>query len=158
MSRLLAIHAGLLGIVLVPLALSGPTALLLVPAHLGFSAIVALGAVWDGIDGWPERARRWGAFYLVATLAMVAALELGADARGGGLGYWGVPWTAALCWGWLPPVVAGLAGWWGAARQARRIRRIVHRRADHQTGRTSSENPGSSGSADTVGPRSTRGG
>ncbi|MEQ1565233.1 MAG: hypothetical protein ABMA64_06315 [Myxococcota bacterium] len=122
MRRLCAIAAGLLGIVSIPLALSGPTALLLVPAHLALSVVVCVGAVLDGIDAWGERARRWGLFHLVATAAAIAALQVGAQVRGEGAGYWGVPWVAVLAWGWVPPVVAGLAGAW-ADRRARIVRR-----------------------------------
>lgn len=130
MSRLIAILAGLLAVLLVPLALSGPTALLVPPAHLAFCLAVATGSVLDGLDGWPERARRWGFVYLVATVATVAALQVGADVRQAGLGYWGVPWVAVLAWGWMPPVIAAFAGSLGAAR-ARRLtaRSVRHRRA-----------------------------
>lgn len=128
MGRLLAIVAGLLAVLLVPLALGGPTALLLLPAHLGLSLAVVAGALLDGFDGRPERARRWGFFYLLATFAMVLALELGADARGRALAYWGVPWVAALAWGWIPPVASGLAGMIGAARERRLVGRVVRHR------------------------------
>src|SRR3712207_8283283 len=45
---------------LVPLALSGPTSLFLLPAHLAFALVTSTGALLDGFDGCPERARRWG--------------------------------------------------------------------------------------------------
>jgi hypothetical protein len=118
-TRLLAILAGVLGVLLVPLALSGPTALLLVPAHLAFAALVCVGAVWEGLDGAPERARRWGFGFLVATIAMVGALQVGAEVHGQGMGYWGAPWLAALCWSGVPPVASGLAGWYGSHRVRR---------------------------------------
>ena len=130
MTRLLAIVAGLLAVLLVPLALSGPTALLLLPAHLAFVLVTATGAILDGLDGMPERARRWGFVYLVATIGMVAALQLGGDLRGQALSYWGIPWLAALLWGWIPPVVSGMAGAVGNARQRRLVTRAV--RARHQ--------------------------
>lgn len=128
MTHLLAIVAGLLAVLLVPLALSGPTALLLLPAHLAFVLVTATGAILDGLDGCPERARRWGVLYLVASVLMVAALELGGDVRGMALTYWGVPWVAALVWGWIPPVVSGFAGVLGTARQRRLVTRVVHAR------------------------------
>jgi hypothetical protein len=129
MSRLLSILAGLLSVLLVPLALSGPTALLVPVAHLAFSLSVCTGAMLDGLDGWPERARRWGFVYLVATAAAVAALQLGADVRHQGAWYWGVPWVSILAWGWIPPLVSGLAGSLGVARARRLTRRVVvHRR------------------------------
>lgn len=128
MERLLALFAGLLGLLLVPLALSGPTALLLTPTHLGLSLVVSAGAVLDGLDGRPERARRWGFFYLLATLLMVAALEIGASAHDRALSYWGVPWGAALLWGWIPPLVSGAAGVVGRAREKRLVRRVVRTR------------------------------
>src|SRR5262249_32743865 len=113
---------------LVPLALGGPTALLLLPAHFGLSLVVAVGAAIDGADGYPDRARRWGFGYLVATTAMVAALEIGARVRGLSIGYWGVPWSAALLWGWAPPRVAGIAGAGGPARERRRRAAVVRAR------------------------------
>lgn len=128
MERLLALFAGLLGVLLVPLALSGPTALLLLPSHLGLSLVVSLGAALDGLDGRPERARRWGFFYLLATLGMVAALEIGGLAHGRTWTYWGVPWGAALIWGWVPPVVSGVAGALGRTRERRLSRRAVRLR------------------------------
>ncbi|MEQ1508743.1 MAG: hypothetical protein ABMB14_41330, partial [Myxococcota bacterium] len=128
-SRLLAIVAGLLAILLVPLALSGPTALLCPPAHLALAVTCCIGSVLDGLDGWPERARRWGFFYLVASIAMVAALELGADVRSQTWGYWGIPWVMAMVWGWIPPVVAGMGGMVGEVRQRRLTTKVVrHRR------------------------------
>jgi hypothetical protein len=123
-SRLLAIGAGLLGVLLVPLALSQPTALLLVPAHLGLSVLVCAGAAVDGLAGWAERSRRWGLFYLVATAAMTGALEVGAQVHGSALGYWGVPWLAAVLWGWVPPLVSGIAGAWAERRRAPVRRRV----------------------------------
>lgn len=126
MTHLLAIVAGLLAVLLVPLALSGPTALLLLPAHLAFVLVTSTGAILDGLDGCPERARRWGFLYIVATLLMVAALQLGGDVRGQALSYWGIPWLGAVIWGWIPPVVSGMAGVLGIARQRRLVTRVVH--------------------------------
>src|SRR5687768_7223715 len=113
MRRLLAIFGGLLGALLVPLALAGPTAWLLIPAHLAFTILATVAAVLEGFAGYPERARIWGFGHLVATLAMVGALELGADLRDGSAWYWFAPWIAAAVWGWVPMVAAGLAGWGG---------------------------------------------
>jgi len=129
MTRLLSMGAGLLAVLLVPLALSGPTAQLVPVAHLGFSLAVCTGALLDGLDGWPERARRWGFAYLVATAATVGALQLGADVRAHGIAYWAFPWFSVLLWGWVPPVVAGVAGMVGVFR-ARRLsdRALRHRR------------------------------
>lgn len=130
MTRLLAMVAGLLAVLLVPLALSGPTAQLVPVAHLGFSLAVSIGALLDGLDGWPERARRWGFAYLVATAATVGALELGADVRHQGMAYWAFPWFSVLLWGWVPPLVAGIAGTVGGFRARRLAAGVLrHRRA-----------------------------
>ncbi len=128
MGRLLAILAGLVALLLVPLALSGPTALLLVPGHALLALLASVGAADAGFGGRPESARRWGLFYLVATALMVAALEIGARVRGQQIAYWGVPWAAALVWGWLPPVVSGVAGALGELRERRLVKRVVRRR------------------------------
>ncbi|MCA9493710.1 MAG: hypothetical protein KC621_27445 [Myxococcales bacterium] len=128
MARLLALFAGLVAFLLVPLALSAPTALLLPPSHLLLSALVSMGAVTDGLAGRPERARRWGFFYLLATLAMVVSLEVGARVRGEALAYWGVPWVVVAVWGWIPPLVAGGAGMLGSGTERRRVRSAVRRR------------------------------
>lgn len=122
------IVAGLLAFLLVPLALSGPTSLFLLPAHLAFAAVTSTGALLDGFDGCPERARRWGFVFLVASAAMVGALELGADVRSTGMLYWGPAWLGALLWGWIPPVVCGMAGVMGEGRQERLVRRAVRAR------------------------------
>lgn len=128
MSRLLAIVAGLLAVLLVPLALSGPTALMLLPAHLAFAAVVCTGAVLDGFDGWPTRARRWELLFLVVSVAMVAALQLGAEVRGLWMGYWGIPWIGVLLWGWIPPLICEMAASMGSVRQQTLTRRAVARR------------------------------
>ncbi len=120
---------GLLGVLLVPLALSAATAwLLLIPAHLTFVALCCTGSVLDGYAGRPERARRWGFYGLLATAVVVGALEIGALLRGEALGYWSGPWLCALYGGWLPPVVGGIMGHAGVYRRARLTRRAVRRR------------------------------
>ncbi len=125
MRRLLAILAGSLGFVSMPLALSSITSWLLVPCHAVLTAVACAGAVAEAGGGRPERARLWGLAYLVATALMLGALEVGA-ARGGG--YWSLPLAAVLMWGWVPPLVAGLAGWWGGARRRRLATRAVRQR------------------------------
>ena len=132
MSRLLVIAAGLLAILLVPLALSGPTALLLIPAHLAFAVVVCTGALLDGFDGCPARARRWSLVFLVATVAMIGALQLGADVRGLAMGYWGIPWLGTLLWAWIPPVVCEIAGGFGSVRRETLTRRTISRRTAAQ--------------------------
>lgn len=125
MTRLVAMLAGLLAITMVALALSAPTAwLLLTPTFGMFVSVVCTGAVLDGFDGRPEPARRWGVWSLVATAAVCGALEVGAQIRGEGLGYWSVPWLCTLAMAWVPPVVAGIMGTVGVLR-----RRQLHRRA-----------------------------
>src|SRR5688500_7340947 len=108
MSRLAAILGGLVGMLLVPLALVAPTALLLLPAHFAFTALATAAALGEGVAGRPERARLWGWWHLVVSIVTVGGLELGS--RLDGRGYWVVPWVFVLAWGWLPPVVGGLAG------------------------------------------------
>jgi hypothetical protein len=129
-NRLLAIFGALLGILLVPLALIGPTAVLLLPAHLAFTATATAGALGEGVAGHPERARWWGLMHLVGSFAMVGALELGARIIEHSA-YWVVPWTAAVLWGWIPSVTAGVAGWAGEGilrwRSGRAVR-LRHRR------------------------------
>lgn len=125
MRRLLAIFGGLCCFLLIALGLSAPMALLLLPAHLLFTVLAGIGALLEGLAGFPERARRWGLLYLVGTAAMLGALEVGATVHGVGLRYWAAPWLAALVWGWIPPVVAGLAGVVGSFRQRRLDRAAI---------------------------------
>jgi hypothetical protein len=127
-TRPLATLAALVGALLGPLALSAPTAWLLIPVHAVFSAMVGLGAALDGWAGRPERARLWGFGYLVASALMVGGLQLGADTRSAGMAYWGGPWLAVLLWGWIPPLLAGGAGWVGGYRERRLVRRAVRAR------------------------------
>jgi len=122
------IFGGLFGVLLIPLGLSGPTAWLLIPAHFGFTAIAASGAAIEGLTGHAERARLWGLFYLVTTLAMAGSLEVAATIRGDSATYWMAPWLSALFWGWIPPVVSGVAGTFGEERARNMIRRTVQRR------------------------------
>jgi hypothetical protein len=126
MARLAAIFGGLTGLLLPFLALVAPTAWLLLPAHLLFSGLVCLASIGEGLSSRPERARRWGLGYLVSTLLAIGAFDLGA--RVADRAYWLVPWTILLAWGWIPPVVAGLAGWGGDGLRAWRSGRAVRRR------------------------------
>lgn len=129
MRRLSVIFGGLIGVLLVPLGLSGPTAWLLIPAHFGFTVVATLGAATEGLLGHAERARLWGLFYLVTTLAMAGTLEVATMARGDTLVYWVAPWLAALLWGWVPPVVSGIAGMFGEERARNMLKRSIrHRR------------------------------
>lgn len=123
MSRLLAIISALFGLTLVPLALVGPTAWLVVPAHALFAAQVTMITLLDGVAGRSERARVFGAVYLVLSMAVVGALEFGSALEG--RRYWIVPWFAMLLWGWIPPVVAGLSAWAGDTVRGWRSDRAV---------------------------------
>lgn len=126
MGRLFAVLGGLFGVLLVPLSLVAPTAWLVLPGHLALTVLATVAALHAGWIGRAERARLWGLGYLVATIAMVAALQLGREVSGGV--WWVFPWFAAVLWGWIPPVVAGLSGWVGDAVRDARSRRAVRRR------------------------------
>lgn len=126
MRTLLAAFAALLGMLLIPVALVSPTVWLVPPAHLAFSVVVSVGAVLEAVAGHPDRARLWGAGYLVASIAMVAGMQVGSDVEG--RAYWYVPWLVVLLWGWAPAVVAGLAGWVGEPIRTWRSDRAVRRR------------------------------
>ena len=128
MGRLLATLAALNGLVLPVLALSAPTAIMLVPGHQLFSVLVISGSLVHGWTGHPDLARRWLLAYLVATMATVGSLEVGAMVRGSELAYWAVPWVAVLFWGWIPPLVCGAAGAVGTLRERRLIRSVVRAR------------------------------
>jgi hypothetical protein len=117
MRRLAAIIGGLLGVLLVPLALSRVTALFLLPAHGLLTVVAVVGAFAEGWSGYPERAKLWGLGFLVATALMLGTLEFASDARAAGSSYWAAPWVAVLVWGWIPPVVAGLSGALGGLRR-----------------------------------------
>lgn len=127
MQGLTAVLAGLLAVVLVPLALAGGTAWMLLPGHLLFAITCALGAILAGWDGHPGRARAFGGGYLVATLAVVLALTVGSEARDGSW-YWMLPWALGLFWAWVPPVIAGIFAEIGTSRRRARTRRVVRRR------------------------------
>ncbi len=126
MGRLAAILGALIGLLLVPLALVSPTWLLLLPAHLLFTLLALAATVAEGLAGRAERARQWGFGHLVATIAMIGALELGA--RVDGSRWWLIPWVLVLLWGWLPITVSGVAGWAGDEIRGRRSARAVKRR------------------------------
>jgi hypothetical protein len=118
MERLLVLFAGLLAVLLVPLGLSGPTAMMVPAVHLGFALVVCAGATLEGVDGRPGPTRWWSIAYLVATLAMVVALEIGTLAHGA-RSSWSVPWAFLLVWGWIPPLVVAAAGALGRLRERR---------------------------------------
>lgn len=136
MGRLIAMFTGLVGVLMVPLAMSAPTAwLLLTPAYSVFVSLACTGAMIDGYDGRPEHARRWGFVALVVTALVCGALELGAEIRGGGQAYWGGPWLCALSMGWMPPVVAGIMGGIGTLRRRQlHVRAVRQRRASAEQG------------------------
>ena len=127
MGRLLAIFGGLIGVLLVPLALVSPTAWLLLPAHLAFTVLATVAALGSGVAGRPGRARAWGVGHLLASIAMVTALEIGSRAAGGSC-YWIVPWLPAVMWGWIPSVAGGLSGWFGESVSRYRSSRAIRRR------------------------------
>ena len=125
MSRLFALLALATGIALWGVSLSGPTALLLLPGHLLFGVLVMTGATLDGWAGRPEAARGWLFAYVVHGILLVALLEMGADVRGEARGYWGLPWTALVVWGWVPPLWAGSMGVVGVWRRRRLVHSVV---------------------------------
>jgi hypothetical protein len=127
-STLLALLAGANALVLLALALSGPTAVMLVPGHALFATLVCAGAMVDGWWGRPDRARAWVGMYLVASILLVAVLEFGADMRHEGMGYWGLPWAFMLMWGWVPPLVGGAAGVLGVLRRRSLVASTVRKR------------------------------
>lgn len=131
MRRLLALLGVSAGLLLPALALVGPTAWLLPPAHLLFSALVVVGAFVEALAGHPGRARLWGLGYLITSIVAVGAMEFGSTVEG--RAYWTVPWLILLLWGWAPPLAAGLSGWAAEAISAWRDRRVVRRR--HAAGR-----------------------
>ena len=116
MGRLTAIFGLLTGILLIPLSLAGPTAWLLLPAHLFFTVLTSVAALGHGLTGQPVQARLWGFGYIFATVSMVAALELGSEVNHSA--YWVAPWMAAVIWGWIPPTIALLSAWFGDLRRA----------------------------------------
>jgi hypothetical protein len=126
MERLLVLFAGLLAVLLVPLGLSGPTAMMVPAVHLGFALVICAGATLEGVDGHPERARWWSITYLAATLAMVVALEVGAFVHGARPS-WTLPWSFLLVWGWIPPLVVAAAASLGRLRERRHARNGVRR-------------------------------
>ncbi len=134
MTKPAAAFAGMIGLLLGPLALAGPTAWLLAPVHAVFALVVCLGAAWDGLAGHVGRTRAWGFGYLLATLGMVACLELGAGVSGGSMGYWGPPWLLVATWAWIPPVIAGLAGMLAGQRSGALSRKAVRRRRKEAAG------------------------
>lgn len=127
MQGLLAVLAALLGVLMVPLALAGGTAWLLLPAHLAFSGACTVGALLGGLSGHPWRARQFALGYLVGSVAAVAALTLGSGARDGSW-YWMLPWAGALIWAWAPPIAGMAAASLGEVRRRGRTRRVVRRR------------------------------
>ncbi len=137
MARLLALLALATGLALWGVSLSGPTALLLLPGHLLFAALVVVGAAVEGWAGRPEAARGWLFAYIAHGVLLVALLEVGARVRGEAMVYWGLPWSALLLWGWLPPLWAGGMGVIGVWRRRRLVSSVVAARK-HAYGSASS--------------------
>ncbi|MCB9664153.1 MAG: hypothetical protein H6732_08555 [Alphaproteobacteria bacterium] len=130
MIRLAGVATGLLGLLLVPLALTAGTSWLAVLGHLALTAL-CVGLAWfDGLAGRPATARAWGAWAAVCTAGVAGALHLSWSAHGGWA--WMAPFALILLWAWVGPVAGWLAGAVGARRQAARARRAVARRLRDQ--------------------------
>jgi hypothetical protein len=127
-TRLLVGLAWAFALVELPLALSAPTGLLVVPAYALLCLVVAAGAAVDAFGGRPARCGAWGFGHLLATIALVTALDVGGRVQGGTWGQWGVPFAFVLVVGWLPPVVAFGGAMLAVDRGRRRARRVVRRR------------------------------
>jgi hypothetical protein len=123
---LLAIVGALGALFALPLGLVGPTSWLLLPVHAALTAVAVAGALMEAFRGAPERARLWGFAHLLATLGVVASIEVGRRVSGGA--WWVVPWLGILAWGWIPIVVAGGAGWIGEVVSRWRSKRTVRKR------------------------------
>ncbi len=129
-TRPLALVAALLVLVQVPLALSAPTALLLVVAYGLQCVVVTAGAAVDAFRGRALRARRWGFVHLLASVLVVAALDVGSRVQGGTWSYWGVPFAFVLAVGWVPPLLAFGLGALAVDRGRRRTRKLVRARRE----------------------------
>lgn len=126
MRRLTGVGAGLLGLLLVPLALAPTTSWLAVLGHLVLSGLCVGLAAWEGVAGRPGTARAWGAWSVLSTAGVAGALHVGWAEHGSWA--WIGPFALLALWGWVPPVAAWGAGSLGARRQAGRARRAVLRR------------------------------
>lgn len=126
MGRLLAILSGLLGVLIVPLALAAATSWLAVLAHLLLAATCTTLSVWHGAAGRPAEARGWGLWFVLVTVAAGLSLHVGSWQRDGW--GWAVPLVLLCLWGWIPPVIAWVAGAAGTSRRWSRSRRAVGRR------------------------------
>jgi hypothetical protein len=127
MTGLLRAFTLALGIVAVPLSASPVTSWLGVVVHLGLSVQCAILSTVAGLGARGGEARAWGLWSVLTTLGLGAALHVASWADGG-RAWWG-PFVLVLLWGWIPPVVAALAGalgdeaWVVASRLAARRRR-----------------------------------
>lgn len=126
MRRVLAVLTGLLGVAVVPLALSAATSWMAILGHLALSAACVGLSITDGAGGRPMAARGWGVFHLCTTAGIATALHAASWTRGGW--GWTVPLFAVLLWAWIPPIVAFASGavaqrqaaWWARRTVARR--------------------------------------
>ncbi len=126
MRGLLAIFGALIGLLIIPLGLVPPTTVLLVPGHLLLTVLATVGALTEGLGGRPERARLWGFGYLVSSVLAVGALEIASHRTESS--WWLAPWFLMVIWGWIPPAVAGAAGWLGEPIAKNRLKRVLRRR------------------------------
>ncbi len=127
-TRPLGLLLALLVVVQLLLALSAPTALLLVIAYGLQCVVVCAGAAAHAYRGRATRSRQWGFAHLVTSTGIVAALEIGARVQGGTWSYWGVPFGFVLAVGWIPPIVAFGLGALAVDRGRRRAQRHLRAR------------------------------
>ena len=118
-----------LGVLVVPLAASPVTSWLGVAVHLGLTVQCVVLSLVAGLAARGGEARAWGLWSVLGTLAIGAALHVASWAEGG-RAWWG-PFVLVLLWGWIPPLVAAVAGalgdevWELASRRAARRNRAA---------------------------------
>lgn len=126
MHRLAVAAGGILGLLLVPLAMSTATSWLVLPAHLLMCMVGTTDLVSQALRGRGDRARAWGVWILLATLGAGGSLQLSSWAGEGWS--WMLPWSGLLCWAWVPPVLAVVLGRMGDGVSALRSQAAVRRR------------------------------
>lgn len=125
--------AAFLGLVVVPMALSGPTSWLGAVVHLGLTAVVLVGMLRAAVGGSPRAVVAWAGGHLLATLGFVGALEVGASVRESA--YWAVPWIAVLAWAWTPGALLLALGPFASLRDRALSRAATRARRAAEAGR-----------------------
>jgi len=95
--------------------------------HLALTILTCVQMGWNVLTGRPSTLMRWFAGHLLATIALMAASDLGSQVQDSS--YWMMPFAFLALWGWWPSAVALWGELYARIRANWLARRAVRHRA-----------------------------